>query len=380
MFKLLQNHPKTILYVCAILITSSWLWKQDSNHSKSHSQQAPTTAVKQKQIQLDAIHVEKTENKINENSQDHHINNIFIEKEAKARLLQISNSFAKDILYPENSKPIRNQDELNKYTPNQSSTTSRATNIKKSESPQISIKASKHQYFIGETIFADASIEGLSSLQSVKVSGFLLQEGKIVANANVQRNTEIPSSYQLSFTSPANSVTNNSSSLRLVAQFNIDQQQYEIGTAIRYTHSVANIKYVGESFVNSAYLHIPVFINTTNTGYHLVSANLYDEKNEQPLVHLSEEKNLLSQNDFIELKAHVAALKSMEHQGPYELRDILLTRMPSRPNYVTEYGLVEKNRYSVNGFPFSDYEDTPYTDESTQERLEFLNQLGESPN
>ena len=380
MFKLLQKHPKTILCVCAILITSSWLWKQDSSHSKSHSQQAPATAVKQKQISLDANHIEKIENKINENSQDHHINNIFIEKEAKARLLQISNSFAKDILYPENSKPIRNQDELNKYTPNQSSTTSRATNIKKPESPQISIKASKHQYFIGETIFADASIEGLSSLQSVKVSGFLLQEGKIVANANVQRNTDTPSSYQLSFTSPANSVANNSSSLRLVAQFNIDQQQYEIGTAIRYTHSVANIKYVGESFVNSAYLHIPVFINTTNTGYHLVSANLYDEKNEQPLVHLSEEKNLLSQNDFIELKAHVAALKSMKHQGPYELRDILLTRMPSRPNYVTEYGLVEKSHYSVNGFPFSDYENTPYTDDATQERLEFLNQLGESPN
>ena len=380
MFKLLQNHPKTILCLCAILITSSWLWKQDSSHSKSNSQQASDTTVNQIQIPLDANHVEKPENKINENSQDHHINNIFIEKEAKARLVQISNSFAKDILYPENSKPIRNQDELNKYTPNQNSTTSRATNIKNPESPQISIKASKHQYFFGETIFADASIEGFSSLQNVKVSGFLLQEGKIVANANVQRNPDASSSYQLSFTSPANSATSNSSSLRLVAQFNIDQQQYEIGTAIRYTQSVANIKYVGQAFVNSAYLHIPVFINTANTGYHLVSANLYDEKNEQPLVHLSEEKNLLSQNDFIELKAHAAALKVMEHEGPYELRDILLTRMPSRPNYVTEYGQVEKIRYSVNGFPFSDYENTPYTDDATQERLEFLNQLGETAN
>jgi len=149
MFKLLQNHPKTILCLCAILITSSWLWKQDSSHSKSNSQQASDTTVNQIQIPLDANHVEKPENKINENSQDHHINNIFIEKEAKARLVQISNSFAKDILYPENSKPIRNQDELNKYTPNQNSTTSRATNIKNPESPQISIKASKHQYFLG---------------------------------------------------------------------------------------------------------------------------------------------------------------------------------------------------------------------------------------
>ena len=380
MFKLLQNHPKKTLCLFTILITSSWLWKQDLSHSISHSQQAPTTTTKQKQITLNANHVEKSENKINENSQDHHINNIFIEKEAKARLVQISNSFAKDILYPENSKPIRNQDELNKYIPNQSSTTRRATDIKNPESPRISIKASKHQYFVCETILADANIEGLNNLQNLKVSGFLLQEGKIVANANVQRNSDNPSSYQLSFTDPANSVTNNSNSMRLVAQFNIDQQQYEIGTAIRYTHSVANIKYVGESFVNSAYLHIPVFINTTNTGYHMVSANLYDAKNEQPLVHLSEEKNLLSQNDFIELKAHVAALQSMAHQGPYELRDILLTRMPSRPNYVTEYGLVEKKHYLVNGFPFSDYEDIPYTDDATQERLEFLNQLGESSN
>ncbi len=380
MFKILQNYPKLSLILSAIFILLIWLWSKDlASQDSTDTHQETFNITKERTVTLNSKAIGKPKNKINKDSKDDTINNLFYEKEAKARLIQISNSFAKDILYPENSKLIRNQDELNKYTPNQSSTTSRATNIKNPESPQISIKASKHQYFIGETIFADASIEGLSSLQNVKVSGFLIQEGKIVANANVQINSNNPTSYQLSFTSPDNSVTNNSSSLRLVAQFNIDQQQYEIGTAIRYTHSVANIKYVGEAFVNEAYLHIPVFINTTNTGYHLVSANLYDVKNDQPLVHLSEEKNLLSQNDFIELKAHAAALKSMEHEGPYELRDILLTRMPSRPNYVTEYGQVEKSRYSVNGFPFSDYETTPYTDDATQERLDFLNQLGESP-
>ena len=380
MIKTFQAHAKSILSLCTILIVFTWLWTQDSSHSKNNSHQESISTIKEQQLTSNALPLKKLENKIKNDSEDNNIKNIFIEKEAKARLLQISNSFAKDILYPENSKPIRNQDELNKYIPNQSSTTRRATDIKNPESPRISIKASKYQYFVGETILADANIEGLSNLQSVKVSGFLLQEGKIVAKTYIQKNTDHPTSYQLSVTAPTDSITNNSNSLRLVAQFNIDQQQFEIGTAIRYTHSVANIKYVGQAFVNSAYLHIPVFISTTNTGYHLVSANLYDAKNEQPLVHLSEEKNLLSQNDFIELKAHAAALKVMEHEGPYELRDILLTRMPSRPNYVTEYGQVEKIRYSVNGFPFSDYENTPYTDDATQERLEFLNQLGETAN
>lgn len=380
MFNVLKNHPRISLCLCATLIISFWLLTNGSAFNKPlNSQQEAFKTIKEKQLTLASKAIEKPKASINKSSQDDNINNLFYEKEAKARLIQISRSFANDITYPENSKPIRNINELNKYTPNQSSASSRVTDIKNPQSPRLSIKASKHQYFVGESVIAEANIEGLSSLKNVIVSGHLLQAGKIIANATIQRDTDKPTSYQLSFTNVAVAEVNDSNTLRLVAQFNIDQQQYEIGTGIRYTSSVANINYVGEAFINEAYLHIPIFINTTITGYHLVSANLYDAKSEKPLVHLSEEKELLSQNDFIELKAHFSALKAMGHEGPYEIRDILLTRMPSRPNYVTEYGLVEKKHYSVNGFPFSDYEDIPYTDDATQERLEFLNQLGESP-
>ena len=298
---------------------------------------------------------------------------------AKARLIQISKSYSEDIKYPENSKPIRNSHELDKYTPNKSTPSNRSTNIKDPNSPVISLVSSKHQYFLDEDINASANVSNLEQNTSIKVSARLISNGQSIAQANVSQHHEIQGQYDIEFPSFLSSQITASSSLRIVANFIIDQQSYEIGTPIRYENVIAEIERVGQAFVNQAYLHIPVFINTKNTGYHLVSANLYNAENNQALVHLSEQKNLTYQNDFIELKAHISALTLMEHTGPYELRDIRLTRMPSKPDYTTEYGEVSQTAFSVNGFPFSDYLNEDYSNPDSQERLDFLNQLGGEP-
>jgi hypothetical protein len=304
--------------------------------------------------------------------------NLFFEKEAKARLIQISKSFSEDIKFPDNSKPIRNKQELDKYTPNKSVPAARSTNIKDPNSPRITVTTLKHQYFSHEIIQALASVSNIKLGDSIKVSARLVANGQTLLQGKVSPSPTIEGGYDISFDKPSDNLAAYPS-IRVVANFSINQQPYEIGTPIQYQTAIAEIDHVAQAFVNQSYLHIPVYINTTVTGYHLISANLYNRNTQQALVHLSEQKHLSTLNDFIELKAHISALSYMGHEGPYELRDLSLTRMPSKPDYLTQYGLVAKDRFAVNGYPFSDYEQEDYQNSDAQERLDFLNQLGGQP-
>ena len=223
---------------------------------------------------------------------------------------------------------------------------------------------------------AEASIQGLTAQQTVNVSARLVQNGKTLGRASVVQSPQTPEVFNLFFDGLDDPLVDTQGSIRIIGQFKVGSQSYEIGTPINYVQSVASVDYVGAAQIHEAYLHIPVYITTTNPGYHLVSANLYNAETGQALLHLSEQKELLIEHDYIELKGHVAALKVMGHEGPYELKELSLTRMPSRPNYTTEYGLVAQDSFTIEGFAFSDYQDSPYVDEQAQERLDFLAKLG----
>ena len=123
-------------------------------------------------------------------------------------------------------------------------------------------------------------------------------------------------------------------------------------------------------------LQIPVYVTTTQPGYHQLSAILFNAETGEPLVHLNAEKELLVERDMIPLQAHIAALKATGHQGPYLLKNFSLIRQPSEPDFTTRYGKVPSQAVPVDGFAFSEYRDEPYVDQEAQQRLEFLKKLG----
>jgi len=307
-----------------------------------------------------------------------YLENPFSGQETKARLAQISDGFAEDIQYPTTSKPIRDDVALQKYRPNQSIASSVAISPKQKDSPQISIKSSKHQYFVGETITAIAQVQGLAAKQNISILGKLIQNGQQIASAKVSPFPQDPHQFELRFESLGDIEIDSTNLARVVASFQFDNEHYEIGTAVNYVNAVASVDHVAVAQVENEYLSIPVYINTTVPGYHQVSAILYKADSNQALLSLSAEKELLTNYDAIPLKAHIAALKAMGHQGPYILKDLTLTRMPSKPTFTTEYGTVSQESFDIEGFPFSDYQDLPYVDEQAQARLEFLTQLGSS--
>ncbi len=299
----------------------------------------------------------------------------FFEAETKARLIQIADTFSEDIQYPEYSKPIRNKDELQKYLPNQSVASSLDLDVKKDNSPSISIKSSKLQYFRGEEIIGEAAISNLTNDDIVSVSARLVTSGNIVAETEGRR-IGASDTFLVSFEPDSLDVPPKVTELRLIANFNVEGRRYEIGTPVKYVNVVASIDYVADAQVNDTFLEVPVYLTTSQLGYHQISANLYNAETGRALVHLSAYKDVLVEKDFIVLKAHIAALKVAGHEGPYFLDDLTLTRMPSPPRFITEFGTVPDEKITLNGYPFSDYRDEPYIDEQAQERLEFLSKLG----
>jgi hypothetical protein len=380
MFKLTPRRSAYTIMLCAATIFGATLLTKEqpklaeikkantSIDKKVPHSKNKLTLTTQKKIPLVKI------NNINEPK------NPFFEKETKARLIQIADSFSEDIKYPSYSKPIRNNHELKKYIPNQSIASSVALSSKQDNSPRMSIKSSKHQYFKGETIDSLASIEGLNTDKSVSVSARLVKSGQIISRAQGIKSEKNPHSFTISFGSEQTSEQHESGLLRVIAKFKVNNQSYEIGTPVNYVNIVASIDHIGAAQVTESFLDIPVYITTSQLGFHQISANLYNATTGEALLHLSAEKELLSDRDFISLKAHISALKAMKHEGPYELKDLSLTRMPSRPNFTTEYGNIPQSSFIVTGFPFTDYEDVPYVDEQAKGRLEFLTQLGENNN
>lgn len=348
--------------------------------SKDEAPEKTSTLVKEKPP------VTKLENKHGDIPQEEQ-ENPFQGRELKARLQQVAEQFAEEIKYPVFSKPIRNEHELIKYLPNRSISSSTAINIDDpsaaplEDSPQISLKASKFRYYSGEPILAEAEITGLEAGSYVTVSVYAMADKKVIASASEVTRSDSERSqnehhYSIRFDDLSDFASGNKGEMRIVAEFTIDGQAYAISSQVGYPKIVATLDRVGAAEVQNEYLKIPMYINTSTPGLHAISGNLYDAESGTPLVHLRTVEELTSESGVIFLKAHIVALKKMGHEGPYELKDISLSRGPSAPRNVTEQGRVEVESVAIGGFSFSEYEDIPYVDERAQARLNFLTQIG----
>ena len=295
----------------------------------------------------------------------------------RARLAQVADDYAEQIQYPDTSLPIRNQEALSKYLPNKGFETERPIDVANESGPSIHLRTNKQQYFNGETIEASVSLSGLTDQHWIMVQLRLIGQGQELIRSEPMSGNQQASSYLLRLTDVSALPSAEPEMYRVVANINIDGQSYEIGTPVTLVPSVSEVTLVDTARISNEYLEIPVHISTTQPGYHELSANLYSQTSEQPLIHLSAQTELLDSDSVMALKAHVAALKVSGDSGPYWLKDIALQRMPSAPQFITEYGHASQQVYEVNGFDLDRYDDTPYVDEEANERLQFLRQLGD---
>jgi hypothetical protein len=301
--------------------------------------------------------------------------NPYFNNEVKARLAQVADSYAEQIKYPSFSKPIQSLESLQKYIPNRSFSVERRLNIEDENSPSIHLQTDKHRYFSGEDINVTVSVAGLTGDPWIKVQTRLVGEDITLVMPDARVAEQHSSTYHVSFAGIDELTSSGSEEYRVVAMVTIDGQVYEVGTPVSYVASVAMVTDVGMAQLSGEYLYIPVNVTTTKPGYHELSANLYSAQNGKPLVHLSVQQELQSKHGLMQLKAHIASLKVGGDPGPYHMKDISFSRMPSAPNFTTEYGGVSQDSYTINGYALDEYDDAPYVDEEAQQRLDFLRQV-----
>lgn len=296
--------------------------------------------------------------------------------EMKARLLELSDEYEKQLQYPDYSQPIDKSELESKYLPDISVANELPARLGDPNSPGLVIKTSRLRYFPGDRITAIASISGLPDTEASSIRSQILLNGESLAAAAVTPRDDAPHSYDMDFGSVQLDQAGQMTELMLHTEFMFQGATYERLTSFEYVPTIAELDGIGSASVVSEYLEIPVEVSTDKPGFHRIKANLYDATSGEPLVHLRAEGNLESSNGVLVLKAHIAALKKAGSEGPYELKDLGLQRMPSDPEYITEYGLIRQEVFNIPSFSFKDYTDKPYRNENSERIAKELRRLG----
>ncbi len=296
--------------------------------------------------------------------------------EMKERLLELSDIYEEQTKYPDFSLPIDKNELETKYLPDIAVANELPARLSDPNSPGLSIKTSRLRYFPGDEVSAIAVISGLPEAEPSSVRSQLLWNGEALAHATVMPRDDAPHSYDVHFGPLQLSQVSQQVELNLYTEFMFQGESFERLTSFEYVPTIARLDGVAPASVNGEYLEIPVYVSTDKPGFHRVKGNLYDATTGEPLVHLRAEEQLDTSSGTLVLKAHIAALKKAGSEGPYELKDLGLQRLPSEPDYITEFGSIEQEVFNVNSFSFNQYSDKPYINEKSQRIAKELRRIG----
>ncbi len=359
-----------------------------SERMRAPQQPSPQSAVVQQKVSIPASNKEElvdtqsqqenplptsNEEELNSGSG---LENPYLNHEVKARLEQVAEAYAKQIQFPSYSMPIPDEESLQKYLPNRSIEAERALDIKDENSPRIRLSTDKQQYFIGDSIDVTVGLSGIDGEHLIEVKAMLLTDVQTLASVDGRAITQQEMTYRMSFNELEALPHSGTDDFRVVARISIDGEVYEIGTPVSYVSSIAEVTHVGAAQVSGEILNIPVHVTTTRLGYHELAANLYSAQSDRPLMHLTAKEELQANDWLMQLQAHIVSLKNRGDPGPYILKDIIFTRMPSAPDFATAYGKTSQNSYEITGHPLAEYDDAVYIDEDGLIRLETLQKIG----
>ncbi|MDK9558244.1 hypothetical protein QQF73_11490 [Marinobacter sp. M216] len=295
--------------------------------------------------------------------------------EMKSKLQAVGDAYEAQASFPAFSQPISPDELEGKYRGNTPVASDLPADLTDPNSPSISILTDRFRYYPGDRLAANAAISGLPPEESSAVTAQLLRGNEEVAQASVTSSQDQPHSYYLDFSALQFDDVSWKEELTVQATFSFRGEQHLRSATVEYVSTIGSVDGVAQSRVQEEYLQIPVHVSTEKPGRHRLQANLYDASTGEPLVHLNAEDNVDSTGSLV-LKAHIGALKASGSEGPYTLGDLVFTRMPTSPKYITEYGRVNQERYQVGGHSFDDYLDKPYVNQKATRIARELRRIG----
>ena len=305
-------------------------------------------------------------------------------REIKAQFLQVADLYKQNARYPANSIPVVGERFAQPVKPFEQAEVDTPYPSDKDDTDPIRISASveKIEYFSGEPINARVIISG----GDVDEYSRIVTLGSIISVSD-GRDSGLAVNFERTNSNEFRSIIDTRASvpgqiprealLKLTVKL-------EDGRALTQTvpffyngSPSARVENIGNSYLEGPFLVVPLQYNVFEAGYYFVDTILDNAETGQPLVQLQAEGRMQLGNGVLTLRAHIHALMDAGSAGPYRLRVVNTYRAGTFDETRDVAATVSQPfGYELEGFPFSQYEDTPFIDPEVQERIEFLEELG----
>lgn len=236
---------------------------------------------------------------------------------------------------------------------------------------QIKVLLQQLHFQKGDSIVGVASISGSASNNASLDSVSILSDKNAVLYSSSLSASDKGNGYAIVIDPPAGSTSDWPSNLLLRVSGSAGNHSIAAVAPFFYDDPIGKVSDVGDASIDGPNLVIPVTLDLEGDGYYAVSGDLYSTDG-QPLVHLETKAQLSKFDDNTTLKAHRAALQETGNAGPYVLKDLMIRKLPDKPGDRTLFGPTNPKKFPVQGFPFNQYSQQPWTDPMTKARLEFL--------
>ncbi len=240
---------------------------------------------------------------------------------------------------------------------------------------QLSIQLAAYRFRHEDTIEADITLSGDDALFS-QLSGLTLSVRDnnntvlLMPQAEVQ-NSSGEQRLKTRFSSSDNWPTE----LNLVAELRLtDGSTLRQSAPFQVFTAVAEITGTGTPYVDDNELVIPVDIEKAVAGYYKLAASLhYADK--KPLAYL-QGKGRIGSSGTLELRIHGSLLYNLGGIQNLWIGHLQLRKMPEKPGPEVQWGFSRDDFYAVKNVDPSRFSPTPFQDEQTISRLQFLQSLG----
>lgn len=298
----------------------------------------------------------------------------------KANIQQVADIFEENSKYPTNSQPIYDPDSVKEPEPYQFTEVDLPFPENDGDENPIRIAAATdtYQYFVGDVIRLRVRLTGAPKDTFAEVKGVLSgSSGDIPIALNFDATDKSLTEFNAEFDTklaPLNLLTP-----EMLAKISVTVDDRDLFTTVTFRVDQPSARVVGvlPARPEGPNLVIPLQVNVDQGGYYFMRSVLQDANTRLPLIELQTEGRLQLGNGILTFKAHIAALKRQQSEGPYVLRSVKLHRGAEAGETYDRPGSSSLSEYTIQGFPFSAYTDEEYSDEQTQERLDFLRDLGD---
>lgn len=365
-----------ILGVMLLLSVSILFWSMNQDSKEPSADSILTTTQPEKVIiQPTEIRAANANIRIEEPAEEF---NPYEAEVLKGQIRQVADLYAESAKYPISSQPILNPEDAKILAPFEE--TEVDTPFPSEDdlgTIRLAAAVDKFQYFLGDRIDVRLHItgarEGIFTSAVATISG---QRGDTPLSSMMDPSDKTLTEFTTSFDTSIAPRDVMSPEMLMKITVTVGDQQLFTTVGFRYALASAQLSSISLVRQNGADLIIPLQYNVFQDGYYFVKAVLEDAETSRPLIQLQSEGRLSRGNAILELRAHISALKAQGSAGPYFLRSIQTYRGAEVGETFDTPASTSKQRFSIPGFPFSDYTDTEYVDPLAAERVEFLRNLG----